>query len=65
MISSPFGILSPTTFQNSISKGIVSNVLGISKNHVLMTDARMLPGSEGGGIFNQKGELIGVNLTLN
>lgn len=60
MISSPFGILSPTSFQNSISKGIVSNILGVSKNHIIMTDARMLPGSEGGGIFNKNGELIGV-----
>jgi len=53
VVSSPFGILSPDCFSNSVSKGIVSNVICDSKYQCLafLTDARMLPGSEGGGVF--------------
>ena len=61
VVSSPFGILSPLTFQSSISKGVVSNILGATKPHVFLTDARMLPGSEGGAIYNNKNQLIAVN----
>uniref|UniRef100_A0A803KF01 Peroxisomal leader peptide-processing protease n=1 Tax=Xenopus tropicalis TaxID=8364 RepID=A0A803KF01_XENTR len=47
---SPFGSFYPDIFLNSISKGIISNTAG-DRNVVLLTDARCLPGSEGGGIF--------------
>lgn len=46
MVSSPFGMLCREALQNSISSGIVSNVLGVTGNYVILTDARMLPGSE-------------------
>jgi len=60
IISSPFGLLAPYIFQNSITSGIVSNTLGVSAHHIMLTDARMLPGSEGGGVFNERGELIAL-----
>ena len=53
VVSSPFGLLSPQCFSNSVAKGIVSNVICDSKYKCMafLTDARMLPGSEGGGVF--------------
>ncbi|KAG1950483.1 GTP-binding protein SAR1a [Pimephales promelas] len=43
-------------FMNSISKGIVSNLAG-EENALILTDARCLPGTEGGGVFISKGGL--------
>ncbi|KAG8435140.1 hypothetical protein GDO86_013189 [Hymenochirus boettgeri] len=59
---SPFGSFYPDIFLNTISKGVVSNITG-DKNVVLLTDARCLPGSEGGGIFAADGNhlhLVGI-----
>ncbi|KAG8552037.1 hypothetical protein GDO81_004384 [Engystomops pustulosus] len=47
---SPFGSFYTDIFLNTITKGVLSNVAG-DRNVVLLTDARCLPGSEGGGIF--------------
>ncbi|KAI7805444.1 peroxisomal leader peptide-processing protease [Triplophysa rosa] len=47
---SPFGGLCPDLFMNTISKGIVSNLAG-DENALILTDARCLPGTEGGGLF--------------
>lgn len=46
--ATPFGGLSPEIFLNSRSNGIVSNKAG---GVLLMTDARCVPGSEGGPVF--------------
>ncbi|XP_056326725.1 peroxisomal leader peptide-processing protease [Danio aesculapii] len=51
---SPFGGLCPDLFMNTISKGIVSNLAG-DENALILTDARCLPGTEGGGVFINKG----------
>lgn len=51
---SPFAGLCPDLFMNSISKGIVSNLAGY-ENALILTDARCLPGTEGGGVFIRKG----------
>ncbi len=51
---SPFGGLCPDLFMNTISNGIVSNVAG-DENALILTDARCLPGTEGGGVFVSKG----------
>jgi S1-C subfamily serine protease len=62
-VSSPFGVLSRDTFQNSVTKGIVSNIITTRDESQLaiLTDARMLPGSEGGGLFQAgTGECIAV-----
>ncbi|XP_013404339.1 peroxisomal leader peptide-processing protease [Lingula anatina] len=45
----PFGSLSPEVFMNSLSKGIVSNVS--RDGSLVLTDARCIPGSEGGAFY--------------
>ncbi|XP_009564920.2 peroxisomal leader peptide-processing protease [Cuculus canorus] len=47
---SPFGTLCPDLFLNTLSKGVVSNLAG-EENALILTDARCLPGTEGGGAF--------------
>lgn len=51
---SPFGSLCLDLFISTISRGIVSNLAG-EDNAVILTDARCLPGTEGGGLFVMKG----------
>ncbi|XP_068424149.1 peroxisomal leader peptide-processing protease [Clinocottus analis] len=51
---SPFGSLCPDLFGSCLSRGIVSNVSG-EDNAVILTDARCLPGTEGGGLFAVNG----------
>ncbi|XP_010887389.4 peroxisomal leader peptide-processing protease isoform X2 [Esox lucius] len=47
---SPFGTFCPDLFMSTLSKGIISNLAG-EDNALLFTDARCLPGTEGGGLF--------------
>ncbi|NXG51260.1 TYSD1 protease, partial [Psilopogon haemacephalus] len=47
---SPFGALCPDLFLNTLSRGVVSNLCG-EENALVLTDARCLPGTEGGGAF--------------
>ncbi|XP_030234772.1 peroxisomal leader peptide-processing protease [Gadus morhua] len=60
---SPFGSLCPDLFTNTLSTGIVSNLCG-EDNAVILTDARCLPGTEGGGLFVMESDdhasLVGV-----
>lgn len=60
---SPFGSLCLDLFIGTLSRGIVSNLAG-EDNAVILTDARCLPGTEGGGLFVVKGaddaRLIGL-----
>lgn len=44
---SPFGAFCPDIFLNTVSRGVLSNATG----PLLLTDARCLPGTEGGGVF--------------
>lgn len=62
MVSCPFGALSSgwTYFLSNVTHGIISNILDNREECLIISDAMMLPGSEGGGVFNRKGELIGV-----
>ena len=53
--TTPFGATCPSVFLNSISKGIISNVSG-SRHQLIMTDARCIPGSEGGGMYVTQAE---------
>lgn len=46
----PFGSECSDLFISTLSKGIVSNLFG-DENAVILTDARCLPGTEGGGLF--------------
>lgn len=60
---SPFGSLCLDLFIGTLSRGIISNLTG-EDNAVILTDARCLPGTEGGGLYLMSGpgdvRLIGV-----
>uniref|UniRef100_A0A8C8Z6F2 Peroxisomal leader peptide-processing protease n=1 Tax=Prolemur simus TaxID=1328070 RepID=A0A8C8Z6F2_PROSS len=47
---SPFGAFCPDIFLNTLSRGVLSNAAG----PLLLTDARCLPGTEGGGVFTAR-----------
>ncbi|KAL2931860.1 Glyoxysomal processing protease glyoxysomal [Bienertia sinuspersici] len=61
-LGSPFGVLSPLHFFNSISVGSVANCYPSTSadRSLLMADIRCLPGMEGGPVFGQHGCLIGI-----
>ena len=46
----PFGCECPAVFYNSVSKGIVSNIIGVN-NELVITDARCIPGCEGCAMY--------------
>lgn len=54
---SPFGSFCPDLFMNTLSKGVVSNAAG-HENALILTDARCLPGTEGGGVFVSNGDVL-------
>jgi len=47
-MGSPFGILNPKVFLNSVTHGMLSNVVEghLNEINLLTTDARVLPGYE-------------------
>lgn len=51
---SPFGSLCLDLFISTLSRGIISNLAG-EDNAIILTDARCLPGTEGGGLFAVRG----------
>uniref|UniRef100_A0A8C6UUD6 Peroxisomal leader peptide-processing protease n=1 Tax=Neogobius melanostomus TaxID=47308 RepID=A0A8C6UUD6_9GOBI len=59
----PFGSLCLDLFTSTLSRGIISNLTG-QGNAIILTDARCLPGTEGGGLFalesREKVRLIGL-----
>ncbi|GAB2301188.1 hypothetical protein Dimus_035223 [Dionaea muscipula] len=61
-MGSPFGILSPVHFFNSISLGSISNCYPPTSSNVslLMADIRCLPGMEGCPVFGESAHLIGL-----
>ncbi|KAJ7968588.1 glyoxysomal processing protease, glyoxysomal [Quillaja saponaria] len=61
-VGSPFGVLSPVHFFNSILVGSIANCYppSTSDMSLLMADIRSLPGMEGCPIFGEHGELIGL-----
>lgn len=54
---SPFGSFCPDLFMSTLSKGIVSNLAG-QENALILTDARCLPGTQGGGLFACDGDTV-------
>ncbi|XP_047313445.1 glyoxysomal processing protease, glyoxysomal isoform X2 [Impatiens glandulifera] len=61
-VGSPFGILSPTHFFNSVSMGSIANCYPSDsvKSSLLMADIRCLPGMEGSPVFGGEAQLIGM-----
>ena len=87
IVCSPFGLVCPPVFSNSVTCGVVSNIAaaraysGMAARHtsslvgssrhvfaatsdrpaLFFTDARGLPGSEGGGVLcSRRGHLVGI-----
>ncbi|CAM0954796.1 unnamed protein product [Alopecurus aequalis] len=62
VVGSPFGILSPFHFFNSISVGAVANCLppGAVRSSLLMADIHCLPGMEGAPVFDKNSCLVGM-----
>ncbi|KAF8715896.1 hypothetical protein HU200_026856 [Digitaria exilis] len=62
LVGSPFGLLSPFHFFNSISVGAVANCLPpCSVRHsLLMADIHCLPGMEGAPVFDKNSGLVGL-----
>lgn len=50
LLTTPFGGLCPSVFFNSYSRGVICNISG-PDNCWIVTDARCIPGSEGGPLF--------------
>ncbi|KAL0905173.1 hypothetical protein M5K25_027358 [Dendrobium thyrsiflorum] len=59
---SPFGVLSPMHFYNSISVGNLANCCPSGSDHrsLLVADIRCLPGMEGGPVFDRHASLVGI-----
>lgn len=56
---------SPQGLTNTVSEGIISGIREFeSGTKVIQTSAPVSPGSSGGGLFNMKGELIGITSFL-
>lgn len=57
-----FTVGAPSRLQGSVTKGIVSNteVETPATPGAIVYDITVLPGSSGGGVFNEEGELAGV-----
>lgn len=55
-IGTPYDI----ALMNTVSKGLVANILKDSTRTIIQTNAEITNGSSGGALFNSKGEVIGV-----
>jgi len=55
-----YTIGTPKGFQNTISNGLISNILKDESEYVFQISNAISPGSSGGGLFNDEGELIGI-----
>lgn len=60
-----FAIGNPSGLGWTYTKGVVSGVrtqeVGTHKVPIIQTDTAISPGNSGGGLYNAKGELIGIN----
>ena len=59
-IGNPLGSLGGTVTKGILSAKGRSIVIGDYQMTLLQTDTAINPGNSGGGLFNMKGELIGV-----
>ena len=55
-----FAIGAPLGLDKTISEGIISSIRKDKENTIYQITAPISPGSSGGGVFNTKGELLGV-----
>ncbi|XP_011043412.1 PREDICTED: glyoxysomal processing protease, glyoxysomal-like isoform X1 [Populus euphratica] len=61
-VGSPFGVLSPVHFFNSLSVGSIANCYPPRSSDIslLMADFRCLPGMEGSPVFGENSDFIGI-----
>lgn len=55
-----YAIGTPKGFQNTISPGLISNILKEGSEYYFQISNPISPGSSGGGLFNDVGDLIGI-----
>ena len=58
-----YAVGAPAGLELSLSRGVVSQLRGVFGKRsapLVQTDAAISPGSSGGGLFNQAGELVGI-----
>ena len=56
-----FAIGAPLGYSQTVSRGIISAIRDMDAGFkAIQTDAAISPGSSGGGLFNEAGELIGI-----
>jgi len=69
---SGFGLIAPSVLINNISQGVVANIVHPYRaarrvdeqaNSLVLTDAKFLPGMEGGAVsWDETGELAGLSM---
>lgn len=56
-----YSVGSPQGFELTISEGLISGLRQMDENvHMIQTSAPISPGSSGGGLFNESGQLLGI-----
>jgi len=55
-----YAVGAPEGLELSLSEGIVSQLRGNDPYPIIQTTVAISPGSSGGGLFNAKGELVGI-----
>ncbi|MDX2217450.1 MAG: trypsin-like peptidase domain-containing protein [Burkholderiales bacterium] len=55
-----YAIGSPQGLENTLSEGLVSALREVDGGKIIQTSAAVSPGSSGGGLFDQFGNLVGV-----
>lgn len=55
-----FALGAPKGLELTLSEGIVSSLREYGDSHFIQTTASISPGSSGGGLFNDTGELVGI-----
>jgi hypothetical protein len=55
-----YTIGSPSSLENTLGQGIVSGLRTVEGRHLIQTTAPISPGSSGGGLFDNAGNLIGI-----
>jgi S1-C subfamily serine protease len=57
---SVYTIGSPRGLESSLGQGIISGLRALERQHLVQTTAQISPGSSGGGLFDQSGNLVGI-----
>jgi cytochrome c-type biogenesis protein CcmH/NrfG len=55
-----YAVGAPQGLELSLSEGIISQLRGGGPHPIIQTTVAISPGSSGGGLFNAKGELVGI-----